>query len=366
MDLRIDLAVLGALVVGIITLMSYGDGRLWGRMRSWLGRRETGVREVIVPREPAADPTTALEVRRVLTPAPDTAPPDADTAGDADESGADQPFDSIDFIVFLPGDRPVIRDAALGVYKQNEYVIDKPHKLYGRRLHGDRWSELARDPVMMEYGLLAVAMQLADRVGPAAESDLNSFSQVALKLADSLDRSTRFNMTFERAMETAVTLDRFCSDHDVIASINISAETVTAFRGPAIERAAQEAGLQFGMRNIFHHPGARRGAILYSLANLYKPGSFDPLRWDTLQTQGLTLFMSVPGVPDPEATFADMARVARLLARRLGGKLLDQDRRPLSEAGITAISQQIATIAARMREHGIAPGGPQATRLFPP
>ncbi|MDA8389650.1 MAG: cell division protein ZipA C-terminal FtsZ-binding domain-containing protein [Gammaproteobacteria bacterium] len=366
MDLRIDLAVLGALVIGIITLMSYEKGNLWRRVQSWLGRRDVGAREVILAHEPAVDPTMALEERKVLTPTPETAATGGGAMDEGDESGADQPFDSIDFIIFLVGDGPVVRDAALGVYKQNEYTIDKPHKLYGRRLQGKRWSELARDPAATEYGLLAVALQLADRAGPVGESDLNNFSQVALKLADVLDRPTRLNMTFERALATAVTLDKFCSDHDVIASINISAETVTAFRGPAIERAAQEAGLRFGARDIFHRPGERKGSILYSLANLYKPGSFDPLRWDTLQTQGLTLFMSVPSVPNPEAAFADMARVARVIARRLGGKLLDQDRRPLSEAGITAISRQIAKLSARMQEHGIAPGGPQATRLFPP
>ncbi len=365
MGLRIDLAVLGALVVGIIALMSYEKGGLWHRMRSWLGGHDAPRGEVILADEPVSDPTTALDERRVLTPLAGARGEHAQEGG-PDEPASDEPFDSIDFIVFFPGDVPVARDAVLGVYKQNEYVIDKPHRLYGRRVGDGRWSELIRDGAQARYGLLAFALQLADRAGPTREPDLNAFSQVALKLADAIDRPTRFNMSFERAVETAAILDKFCSDHDVIASINIAAETVTAFRGPAIERAAQEAGLEFGARDIFHRAGVRKGSALYSLANLYKPGSFDPLRWGTLQTQGLTLFMSVPGVPDPEATFADMARVARLLSRRLGGKLLDQDRRPLSDAGIAAIGQQIAAITARMKEQGVPPGGPQAMRLFPP
>src|SRR5712692_521930 len=38
------------------------------------------------------------------------------------------PDEGIDFIVYLPAGKPVERDRALGIYKQNEYALDKPHK----------------------------------------------------------------------------------------------------------------------------------------------------------------------------------------------------------------------------------------------
>jgi len=59
----------------------------------------------------------------------------------------------------------VERDVALGIYKQSEYLIDKPHRLYGQREGTQSWGNLSRDPATARYGLLALALQLADRSG---------------------------------------------------------------------------------------------------------------------------------------------------------------------------------------------------------
>lgn len=363
MDLRTALVWLGLLVIGAVAINAYDRGRIRRRLRALWPTRESPPRRPSTA-HPSPEPLVTAE-RKVLRPISRATAPPPD-AGPAEVATAGEPFDGIDFIVSFPGDTPVVRDAALSIYKQNEYLIDKPHHLYGQALTTSKWSKLARDPVTMEYGLLALATQLVDRAGAVTESELNVISQVALKIADALDRPPRFNMTFEEAIEKASSLDRFCADHDVIATINVVADSAVFFRGPAIERAALDAGLRFGARNIFHRDREPAGAPpLFSLANLYKPGSFDPLHWETLRTQGLTLFMAVPCVTDPAAVFADMTAVAQRLADTLGGRLMDQDRRPLSATGIAAIGRQIDEIVARMHERGVDPGSVSALRLFP-
>lgn len=369
MDLRTALALLGLLVIGAVAINVFDRGRIRRRLRAlWSAREPARPVRPSAARSPAVcDVPLPAPERKVLRPIPTRGAEAAvEAAADAETPVVNEPFGSIDFIVFLPGDTPAVRDAALSVYKQNEYVIDKPHRLYGQQFNTKKWSNLARDPATTEYGLLALALQLVDQSGAVTESELNAVAQVALKMADALDRPPRFNMTFEEAVEKAASLDRFCADHDVIATINVVADSAVFFRGPAIERAAVDAGLNFGARNIFHRDRERGGAPpLFSLANLYQPGSFDPLRWETLRTQGLTLFMPVPCVEDPAAVFADMTTVAQLMARKLGGRLTDQDQRPLSAAGIETISHQIRDIAVRMHEHGVDPGSIAALRLFP-
>ncbi len=353
---------MGLLVILAVALNAYDRGRIKRRFFAFVeatfgGDRKAGVLPVAgAENVPTAD-------RRVLRPESDGMEAVTD-----DEVSPDEPFGSIDFICFLPSETVNGRDEALGIYKQNEYVIDKPHRLYGQREGTQSWSNLVRDRGHVRYGLLALALQLADRAGPVNESDLNAISQIGLKLADALNRPTRFNMTFEEALERAAALDKFCSAFDVIATVNVMAESAPVFRGPAIERAAQEAKLEFGAGNIFCRRNEQGGPCrnLYSLANLYQPGFFDPLRMDVFQTQGLTLFMSVPAVPNPSGVFKEMVDAARLLARRLGGRLFDADRKPLSETGLTAIDVQIQGIAERMAAQGIAPGSLNATRLFPP
>ncbi|WP_298139870.1 cell division protein ZipA C-terminal FtsZ-binding domain-containing protein [Acidiferrobacter sp.] len=365
MGLRGALLILGLLVVAIVALNAYDRGRIKQRLLAMFEARFKGLG--VIPEAPAREAQPPWNERRVLRPDAPPPAPEAKAEGSGDEE-LDEPFGSIDFICFLPGDVAVERDTPLGIYKQSEYLIDKPHRLYGQREGGRAWANLSKDPQTARYGLLALALQLADRSGAVNESELNAISQIGLKLADTLNRPTRFNMTFEQALERAGALDKFCSEFDVIATVNVLADSAPVFRGPAIERAAHEARLEFGTRNIFHRKNPEAGACryLYSLANLYQPGSFDPLRLDVFQTQGLTLFMSVPSVPDPLAVFMEMVHSAQVLARRLGGRLFDADRKPLSEAGLRAIQTQIRGIVEQMVQHGITPGSVNAVRLFPP
>ncbi|HUW99216.1 MAG TPA: cell division protein ZipA C-terminal FtsZ-binding domain-containing protein [Acidiferrobacter sp.] len=360
MDLQDALILLGLLVIFVVGLTAYDRGRMKRRILGFVESRFSANGNQATKPAKEVDPQWAEH--RVLRPQSAAA-----STPQENEGSEEEPFGSIDFIVFLPGDRPVIRDAALGIYKQNEYMIDKPHRLYGQRQGTQVWGNLNKDKDDVKYDLLALALQLVDQSGAVNESELNAIVQIALKLADALNRPTRFNMSFEQALDRAIALDKFCASFDVIATIHIVADSVPAFRGPAIERAAQEAHLEFGRRNIFHRKNDHQDGNrqLFSLANLYQPGSFDPLRLDALQTKGLTLFMSVPCVPDPVAVFADMSATASVLARRLGGKLVDPDRRPLTEAGLAAIKGQIQDIAERMESQGIAPGTINARRLFP-
>lgn len=277
------------------------------------------------------------------------------------------PDERIDFILHLPDGEPVSRDQALGLFKQNEYRLEKPRRLYGQRHNTGLWSELQYDPPTTRYDDLALCLQLVDRRGPIDESELNAFSQIGLVLADTLGRKTRFSMSFEQALERARALERFCEQYDVIASLNVVAAAPDGqFAGRAIERAARQQGLQFGAMNIFHmkndlSPGCRH---LFSMANLYAPGEFDPANWEGFATRGLTLFLNVPCVHHPAQAFEKMVTVAQGLAEALGGRLEDQDGRAITARGLALIRGQIEAIETAMEDFGIAPGSPTALRLF--
>lgn len=277
-----------------------------------------------------------------------------------------RPDDKIDFVVRLPGAGPVPRDVALGIYKQNEYLLEKPRRLFGMRCNGGDWRELQFDSARATYDDLALSIQLVDGTGPIGESELNTFSQMGLKLADALQRPTKFSMTFEEAQERARQLQKFCDVYDVIAGVNVASGGDIPFRGRAIEKAADALGMQFGALNIFHmktdvSPGCKHQ---FSMANLFQPGEFDPEKWDSLMTSGLTLFMSVPCAYNPAGVFDRMVETARGLCQRLDGRLLDQARRPLTDKGAAVIRGQIEEIDRRMRAFGIVPGSETALRLF--
>ena len=144
--------------------------------------------------------------------------------------------EKIDYIVNLPITAPVARDRALGIYKQNEYLLERPHHIYGEQTHSGEWSSIEHDPAHTEYRNLALTVQMADMNGPIGESELNVFSQLALKLADSLGSAVRFSMSFEEAMARGIELDEFCRAHDVIASLNIISRNQSGFSGRVIDK----------------------------------------------------------------------------------------------------------------------------------
>ena len=277
------------------------------------------------------------------------------------------PDEKIDFIVTLPGrGKPISRDRALGIYKQNEYILEKPRGIYGLRHVTNVWSNLDHDPISTEYSDLRLAIQLADIEGPVTESELNNFSQLALKLADPLKRRTLFSMEFDKALEMAKVLDGFCKEFDVVASVNILSRGPVGFTGMDLMHEMSVLGLEIGKKNIFHkYPNFdKRKFPTYSLANLYDPGEFKLESMQRFITKGLTLFMQVPCVREPGKAFAAMIKDALQLCNKLDGSLLDQDNKPMNQQGINAIEQQIAGLDQRMRERGIAAGSETAIRLF--
>lgn len=276
------------------------------------------------------------------------------------------PDERIDFIVYLPAGKPVERDRALGIYKQNEYALEKPHKLYGLQHPVGVWSNLEQDQEGTRYSDLALAMQMTDGKGPVNESELNGFAQLALKLADALHRSTKFSIGFEQALEQAVQLDKFCQTYDILANIIILPNSKEGFRGRAIGQAAVRQGMQFGAMNIFHMKNVHSVGCrhLFSLANLFQPGEFNLKTLDTFKTQGLILFMIVPCVHSPLKVFDKMVLTANGLCKILDGRMLDHERRPLTEKGLLVIRSQIEQIAVDMQNYGVIPGSASALRLF--
>lgn len=289
---------------------------------------------------------------------------------DVAEPGPDQagglPDKQIDFIISLPGKGPVKRNKALGIYKQNEYELTKPRRLYGLRYVEGIWSDLDKDVETTQYSDLMLAIQLVDQQGPVSESELNAFSQIGLKLADALDRPSKLLTNFDDALAKAIRLQDFYNKCDVIASVHILPDGEKPFQASRIKEVAEDLGMVFGPMNIFHMKNDRALGCrhMFSLASLFEPGEFDVNNWQTAEIKGLTLFMQIPHVHAPATTFARMAEVAEDLCTHLGGVLLDQEKIPLSSRGLSIIQSQIETMAHDMQNHGIRPGSETALRLF--
>lgn len=286
----------------------------------------------------------------------------------AQADGADLSDDNIpiELVARIPGSSPINRDTALGLYRQFEFEIKKPHRIFGL-LHPQRkWCDMEEQPDSAQFTDFGVSVQLADRSGPITESELNRFSQMVLRFGEVFGRRFKFSVSLNDALEYAHKLDEFCKKFDAVAILNVVARNQN-FRGSHIHQCAKEMGLQLNQRSIYEkrQPNVQGGELIYSLASLQNNGEL-PLSpgGEMFTTSGITLFMNIPRLTNPAQVFNDMVADAKEICKRLDGKLVDHNLRGMTQKGLKRISQQIRQIVHEMESGGVRPGSEKTLRLF--
>jgi cell division protein ZipA len=110
--------------------------------------------------------------------------------------------------------------------------------------------------------------------------------------------------------------------------------------GRALLAALESESLEFGRYAIFHRQRAD-GRLLFSVASLLEPGSFDIDEMVRQSFPGVSLFAVFPGPGDAAQVFDDMLATARRLADRLGGSLQDERGIALSAQRILALREDL-------------------------
>lgn len=109
-----------------------------------------------------------------------------------------------------------------------------------------------------------------------------------------------------------------------IATLYIVAAEGQQFVGPYIVQHLETLGFQFGEYQIFHrhqHADDANSPVMFSVANMTQPGTFDLNRIDRFLTVGLVMFMHLPS---DIARMKMMITAAEGLAQSLGGFVLNE------------------------------------------
>ena len=197
------------------------------------------------------------------------------------------------------------------------------------------------------YRKVRIGALLANRSGPMNAMEFSEFVAGVQAIADHLNvlaDTPDMNAVLARARA----LDDLCASLDAQMGLGVEAQGPLGLEDLA-GLAAQAGCVERG--NNRYARLAEGGEVLFSLALSDAPNR-------------LSLLLDVPRAPAAAAPWAEMLACARLCADRLGGRIVDDAGRPLNEAHLTAIEQQVAQRYQALDDAGFAAGSALALRLF--
>lgn len=383
-ELQIWLLVLGAVVVAAVVLFNWLQERRFRKQaeaafqapsadplsehgampREAPGRIEPALREPVfdaaaVPEVPEAgeprlriDPEPAAEAPRPA--APPVPPPSVPGA-----TPLPAPYDELIEYRIRVGCDGVLANVFADAYNRSR-TLGKTVRWAGLPVGGAQWEALQpwRD---VHYQQVVVTMQLADRNGAVQPDQLSALCDLLQATAEAHGLRTACDDMAD-AIERAQAIDHFCVDVDVLIGLNVMARGEGAVNLARIVGEAVGNGMVLGADGVFQLIDSR-GEALYTLCN-HDAEPFSEVVQDGQSSQGVTLQFDVPRVPDGLKVFDGMVAFGRKLANEVGGILVDDNLRPLTDTGIEKIRTQLAQIYERMEARGVPSGSRRALRLF--
>jgi len=293
---------LGLLVLGAVAVVGV---LLYNRLQERAVRREAerafGSRHADVLLDPAAAPPRGHGRDPAVAALPAGATPD----------------DRLDYVVTL----------RIPVGAPGATVLEGWHAIeqrFGRRVllagsDGSGWRAIATGE-FGSFSSLRAGLQMVSRAGVVGDAELLEFRTEVETFGTRL-RAECDAPEMRHALEAARELDRFCADSDIQVALHVVGE------------------------------------------GLEPPGDDAPYQV-TAREGGLTFLLDLPRTADPERGYEAMARAARDLAARAGGRVVDDRDNPLDERSLAAIGAELAAVHRRLSERGIHPGSALALRLF--
>ena len=276
----------------------------------------------------------------------------------ANQRNAPQPDPDIECIVAL---QPVNPLGAGGLAAGLHARLGRPLRWFGRRGPGLPWQLIRSETAAGEFSEVIACLLLADRAGAASRPLIDSYIRMVADIA-SMAQSPYMAPDAAAEAARAEALDRICADLDVQIGLTLLKPEAT-IAGTRLRGVAEASGFRLTEGGRFDYVHEETGAVLYSLQNYRsEPFTADTLR--AMATPGAVFVLDVPRVAEPVRVYDQMKLVAKRIAQSLDAVLVDDNRRPLDDAALGAIRDQVRSTAAALTEVRIEPGSPRALALF--
>ena len=186
-----------------------------------------------------------------------------------------------------------------------------------------------------------------DETVEVEQTELKFDGDVASEPDDSYKSAAEQSSVHESALEaepepevSADTNDDFESAPEEVIALHVKGPV----QGAVLLQMMTELGCKFGELGIFHRyeNTAGTGPMIFSVANMFNPGTFDLDNMENFETDGVAFFMALPMKFDGQQAFNMMLNAAKKLATEIPqGQVLDGQRQLLTRQSIHEARQRI-------------------------
>ena len=196
-----------------------------------------------------------------------------------------------------------------------------------------------------------VALPLADRGGALMIDTIHHIEIAARTFAQKMKLHPVFPNATE-VLKSADLIDKFCATVDMFIELRLVGTPNSAAR---IEEVMRIGGLAQDSERVYLC--RVDSEVLFRVKLMPTPAGGAP-------RQTLIFEMDSPNVCNPPNAFAEMIQRLRRIAKVLDMSLRDPAGNAIDDERLHAMSRQLSSLTAQMREFGVTPGGALARLIF--
>ncbi|WP_454006682.1 cell division protein ZipA C-terminal FtsZ-binding domain-containing protein [Alcaligenes sp. Marseille-Q7550] len=336
-DLQIALILLGILLILLVVVFNWWqDRRIRQQMQSQFPDGDT---------DPLMSQLSEAERRE---PSMGRGEP-ASADGEHDAAEVDCTTEAVIDISFS---QPVQAQALAQALQGVQRVGGKPVRYFAECEGGGHRARLRAGE---SYSSMQLAVLLANRSGPLSAIEWSQLWTAAQSLAQQFDASVE-GPEQNDVLRRAAALDNACADLDAL--VGISVRLPGPLPAAKVIQAVRDSGfLPYGQQLAWlADSGQPRFTAMFDSAN--------PNDIQSASIERIDLLLDLPNSPADDHAFSRMATVARDLAGRLEGVVLDDQGRPLPESADQNIDEQLSNLYRRLDEAGFTAGQERTGRVF--
>ena len=274
---------------------------------------------------------------------------------------------AVEIVAKIFDETPVLRDKALVIYRQYDYLFTRYIGIYGHNSLTHVWEDIEQAGQEDQFNDIAISLQLADKTGAMTRKESNTFSTLAVEMSDKLNKKMTFSMDIDESVEKGRMLDELARKYDAMVVCNIIPKRRKGFRSTDIKSCTKDLQMVTAKNGVFGRFAkvGNANSLRYSLALANNEGEYiASTTRDPFQVDEIVVFMNVPLVVAPSEAFQLMIKDARKLGAWMDGKIVDKNAKNMTSRTLEKIAEQIISIEKEMKLDGLIPGSEICKKLF--